>query len=52
MLLMGMRSGVGAAGTGVSEDSDTAVGVGEAIPGIYCGFVDGLINVPFFKVET
>ena len=44
MLLMGMRSGVGAAGTGVSED--TAVGVRETIPEIYCGFSDDLINVP------
>jgi len=37
-------SGGGAAGTGVGKD--TAVGVGEAIPGRYCGFVDDLINVP------
>jgi len=28
---------VGAAGTGVIKD--TAVGVGEAIPGVYCGFL-------------
>ena len=31
-------------GTGVGED--TAVGVGETIPGIYCRFGDNLVNVP------
>jgi len=44
MLLVGLRRGIGTAETGVSEN--TAIGVGEAIQVIYCGFGDNLINVP------
>jgi len=43
-LLVGVTSCISAAGTGVSKD--IAVGVREAIPGIYCGFGEDLINVP------